>query len=212
MTNYSVELNSVTQIFGRRLIFNNINYKFYNGNTYGISGHNGSGKSTLSRIILGLVSPVRGKVIHKSGSNSIKHDALSNHIGFVAPYLTLYNEFTAQENISFFFKVRGLGPDFDYTDTLFEVFGLSKRKNDYLKTYSSGMLQRVKYIFALQHKPEVLLLDEPTSNLDNKGKDEVYKLINELGKERLILVASNEDTDLNLCSNILNVEDYKDKQ
>lgn len=78
-----------------------------------------------------------------------------------------------------------------------------------MKGYSSGMKQRMKFIFALQHSPQILIFDEPTSNLDNAGKDAVYKLITEEGKQNLVIIASNEDNDLSLCDSVIDVEQFK---
>lgn len=209
MTDYSAELKNVTQIFGRRLIFENIDYTFNSGTVYGISGRNGSGKSTLSKIILGLISPVKGKVKHSSGGKEIISEKLHDYIGFVSPYLFLYDEFTAWENVEFFLKIRGLAQNDEKIKELFDLFGLYERRNDLLKGYSSGMKQRMKFIFALVHDPGLLLFDEPTSNLDNAGKDTVYKIINGYAQQKLIIVASNEDNDLANCSEILDIEQFK---
>ena len=71
------------------------------------------------------------------------------------------------------------------------------------------MKQRMKFIFALLHHPKILFLDEPTSNLDNAGKEKVYEIIEQEGKSNLVIVASNEDSDLALCSEILDIESFK---
>jgi len=209
MTKIFSSLENVTQIFGRRLIFNNINFTFEQGKIYGISGRNGSGKSTLSKIILGLISPTRGKIIHKLDDKVIIPEKLHDHIGFVSPYLFLYDEFTAWENVEFFQKIRGLTPDPEKAKLLFEKFGIYDRRNDLLKGYSSGMKQRMKFIFALIHEPGLLLLDEPTSNLDNAGKETVYEIITSAGKTKTVIVASNEETDLSYCNLVLDVEQFK---
>jgi ABC-type multidrug transport system ATPase subunit len=71
------------------------------------------------------------------------------------------------------------------------------------------MKQRLKFIFALMHSPEVLIFDEPTSNLDDDGKKVVYKIINDEGKHRIVIIASNETKDLELCSELLLLEKFK---
>jgi heme exporter protein A len=83
---------------------------------------------------------------------------------------------------------------------------------DLLKGYSSGMKQRIKFIFALIHNPQLLIFDEPTSNLDIKGKDAVYKMIEEESKEKLIILGSNEESDLSLCQETIYVENYKNSE
>jgi ABC-type multidrug transport system ATPase subunit len=209
MTNYFLELNRLTKIFGRRLVFKDINYKFNSGKVYGIAGSNGSGKSTLSKIIIGINSPTTGKVNHTLNGAELSSLKIHNHIGFVSPYLILYEEFSAEENLKHFAKIRGIEFNSSLIDSLFSDFKLLERKHDLLKGYSSGMKQRMKYIFALQHNPELLILDEPTSNLDNQGKDAVYEIISKEKNNKLILIASNEDSDLALCDEVLNVEKYK---
>ncbi len=208
MNNYSLNLEQVSKIYGRRLIFKNINFRFECGRIYGLAGQNGSGKSTLAKIICGLISPTSGKVIHSNGSQ-ISPEMLHNHIGFVSPYLVLYDEFSAEENLMHISRIRGLEFDAERAEFLFNEFNIYDRRTDLLKAYSSGMKQRVKFIFALMHNPDLLLLDEPTSNLDNAGKEKVYEIISREKKEHLIIVASNEDSDLNLCEEVIQIEDYK---
>ncbi len=211
MTNYSIEVQNLVKFFGRRLIFNDINYSFNSSKVYGISGPNGSGKSTFVKILSCIISPTKGKVIHKTDNKIIEEEILHNHIGFVSPYLFLYDEFTAEENLIHFARIRGTIFDKNYSDFLLNEFNLFERKKDQIKGYSSGMKQRLKFVFALLHKPEVLIFDEPTSNLDNNGKDKVYEFINKLKNEKLIIIASNEDADLSCCENILELEKYKNK-
>lgn len=209
MTNYSLSLENLVKYFGRRLVFSEINYSFMSGNAYGISGPNGAGKSTLVKIIANIISPTRGKVIHKLNDNVLIPEKLHDHIGFVAPYLFLYDEFTAEENLFHFSNIRGLKYDRERAEFLFRKLNLFDRKDDIVRGYSSGMKQRLKFIFALLHKPQCIILDEPTSNLDNDGKEKVYELITEEAKSNLIIVASNEDSDLNLCKEIISIEKYK---
>ncbi len=212
MTDYSVTLVELTKIFGRRLVFEKINYKFASGSIYGLAGSNGSGKSTLSKIIAGVISATRGNVVHKLNGKQIIKEKLHDHVGFVSPYLVLYDEFTAEENLKHFAKIRGIHYDAEHNNLLLKTFGLYKRRKDLLKGYSSGMLQRMKFVFALQHHPQLLLLDEPTSNLDNEGKETVYEVIKKYQKENLVIIASNEDNDLAICNNILSIENFKNKK
>ncbi len=209
MSNYSLEIKNLTKNFGRRLIFRDINYLVSSASIVGISGNNGSGKSTFMKIIAGVLSPNKGEVIHSLNGKKVINDKLFNHIGFVSPYLVLYEEFSAEENLIIFSKIRGINYDSDYIKLLFEKMNLFNRRRDAVKTYSSGMKQRLKYLFALMHKPELLLLDEPTSNLDNEGKETVYNLVNEYSKDQIVIIASNEEQDLKLCGDIIYLENYK---
>jgi heme exporter protein A len=209
MSSYKLLFNEVTKTFGRRLIFKYINREFESGNIYGFSGRNGSGKSTLIKIASGIISPTEGAIRHTINGTEIIPEKLHNHIGFVSPYLVLYDEFTAEENLYHVSKIRGKEFNQDRADHLLNEFDLLKRKNDYLKGYSSGMKQRMKFIFALLHNPELLFFDEPTSNLDDAGKEKVYEIAENEGKDKLVIIASNERGDLNLCSEILDIEKFK---
>lgn len=207
--NYTVEAVNLKKVFGRRLIFNNLNFKFENNGVYGIAGANGSGKSTLVKIIAGIIAPSAGKLSHSYNGEIIKPELLHNHIGLVSPYLVLYDEFTAWENLSLFAEIRGMHFDQNKAADLLKNFNIYDRKDDEVKTYSSGMKQRLKFAFAFIHSPNVIILDEPISNLDNEGKEKVYDLITSESKNSIILVASNDDSDLNLCSSVISITKYK---
>lgn len=177
----------------------------------GISGANGSGKSTFVKIIAGLLAPSEGRVEHLLTGKTVDESELPALLGLASPYLVLYDEFTAEENIRFFSEVRGGGVDEKRMEELFLYFGLEERKDELLKTYSSGMKQRVKFIFALQHQPDLLILDEPVSNLDIAGKNQIYDMIKKYAEERIVVIASNEESDLALCSKTIFLGDYKNK-
>jgi heme exporter protein A len=209
MNNYLLKAENVTKSFGRRLIFKNINFEISNSGTLGISGANGAGKSTLVKIIAGINSPSAGNVIHKVDNKEITFEKLHNFIGFVSPYLVLYEEFSAWENLTFFAEIRNTPFNKEKIGYLFNLFLLSNRKDDLVKTYSSGMKQRLKFIFALMHSPKLIILDEPTSNLDTEGKECVYKIIEKESNENIVIIASNEESDLQSCQRIIRLENFK---
>jgi heme exporter protein A len=209
MSKYSVEAKELNKTFGRRLIFNGINFRYEESGVFGISGPNGSGKSTLVKIIAGLISSTKGRIIHKNSEDEIIPEKLHNHIGFVSPYLVLYEEFTAWENLEIFSKIRDTNLNKDYAKDLLNRFLIYNRRDDLVKTYSSGMKQRMKFIFALIHNPELLIFDEPTSNLDEEGKNSVYEIIEDKSRDCIILIASNDKADLDLCPEILDLKSFK---
>ncbi|MGE5353009.1 MAG: ABC transporter ATP-binding protein [Acidobacteriota bacterium] len=209
MSDYKLTAEAVGKTFGRRLIFKDVNFSFENQGTFGIAGHNGSGKSTLVKIITGILGPSKGTISHLNGDSKIPIEKLHDYIGFVAPYLVLYDEFSAEENLRHFANIRGIEYNKERIDYLFNAFLLYDRRQDEVKAYSSGMKQRLKYIFALMHSPKLLVLDEPTSNLDSAGKDTVYRLIEAESTSAVVLIASNEESDLALCRSVLQLENYK---
>jgi len=209
MSSYSIQSQNLSKLFGRRLIFKDINFNWSEKGIFGISGPNGSGKSTLVKIVAGLIAASSGKIIHKNSDDEIIPEKLHNHIGFVSPYLVLYEEFSAWENLKIFANIRGINLNEPLVLGYLAKFLLENRKDDLVKTYSSGMKQRLKFIFALMHSPEVLIFDEPTSNLDDEGKKVVYDIVREEGKTRIVVVASNEMKDLEFCNEVLLLEKFK---
>ena len=209
MTDYSLKVDNISKYFGRRLIFKELAFQINNNGILGISGSNGSGKSTLVKIIAGINSPSSGKVIHSNDNIEIIPEKLHNYLGFVSPYLVLYEEFSALENLQYFSKIRGVKFNTEKISLLLEKFLLKGRQDDLVKTYSSGMKQRLKFIFALMHNPRLIILDEPTSNLDSAGKDVVYQIIEEESSSNIVIIASNEESDLLICKNEIKLEDFK---
>ena len=209
MSEYSLFADSVNKTFGRRLIFKDIRFKLNSSTIFGISGPNGSGKSTLVKIIANIISPSSGKLTHNFNGSEIKPEKLHNHIGLVSPYLVLYDEFTAYENLNYFSEIRGISFNKGRVDDLLNKFLLYNRKDDLVKTYSSGMKQRLKFIFALMHSPQLIILDEPTSNLDDEGKEVVYELVKEEGSRNVVIIASNEKAELSLCGETIFLGNFK---
>jgi len=128
MSEYSLFADSVNKTFGRRLIFKDIRFKLNSSTIFGISGPNGSGKSTLVKIIANIISPSSGKLTHNFNGSEIKPEKLHNHIGLVSPYLVLYDEFTAYENLNYFSEIRGISFNKGRVDDLLNKFLLYNRK------------------------------------------------------------------------------------
>jgi heme exporter protein A len=179
--------------FSRRIIFDGISFSLTNGSSIAVTGKNGSGKSTLVKIIAGVLSPTKGTVDIGINGKNLKREHIHDHIGFVAPYLHLYDEFTAYENLHHVERIRGIRTEKEYIDKLLSRVSLFTRKNDIVRTYSSGMKQRLKYAFALLHRPSILILDEPRANLDREGIDTVYTIMEEHTKDNGILILATND-------------------
>lgn len=185
----------------RRDIFSGINISVKNSEIIGIAGENGTGKTTLLKILAGILRPTEGEIIFNFAGERLKSDEIASHIGFVSPYLVLYEEFTPLEHLQLFAKLRGATFDKEHTFKLLEKFNLHKRYNDLIKTFSSGMKQRVKYMLAMQTEPEIFFLDEPFTNLDIKGIDSVKCIIEKhIQKGGGVIIASNDEREKELCS------------
>lgn len=181
------------KVFNRRVVFENISFELKSGEVLSITGPNGSGKSTASKIICGILTPTAGELFLSDEKAKIDRDEIHRYIGFVAPYLELYGEFTALENLRIEMQTRSLSTDAEKkAQEILELVGLFNRRNDELKGFSSGMKQRLKYAAALIHDPQVLVLDEPMSNLDDAGRAMVSSLIEKFRKDKIVVIATND--------------------
>jgi heme exporter protein A len=163
----------------REWIYKNIDLEFSNSASIAITGRNGSGKSTLLKTLSGIIAPTKGKIDFQINDKQILKEDLNDYFGFVAPYLTLYEEFSAIEHIDLYLKLKGLNTNENKAKELLEIFNLNKTGNKYISKFSSGMKQRVKYILAMITEPEILFLDEPFTNLDENGIRIVEGVISE---------------------------------
>jgi heme exporter protein A len=206
MAHVSLKVSGLRKVFNRRTVFSGIDFQISGKDSLTVTGRNGSGKSTLLKIIAGVLSPTRGNVDLLLDQKPMSVDQRYCYIGFVAPYLQLYDEFSAVENLEFFSRVRGLPVGRSSLAELLARLGLQDRKEDPLRTFSSGMKQRVKYAFALLHDPPVLLLDEPTANLDAAGMETVYRVIEEQKQKGIVIVATNNADEIHLCRGLVDLD------
>lgn len=204
--NPQLHADRITQRFGLRTIFSNLTLELEAGDVLAVTGHNGSGKSTLLKILANVAKRSAGTMEWRLNGSALTEEELPRHLGFVAPYLQLYTEFTAAEHVDLMQQMRGLATDRGRVDEMFEIFGLAPRRNDVLRTYSSGMLQRVKFICALIHDPAFLLLDEPTTNFDEQGIANVRDFVAARREHRVTIIATNDPADLSMCTKILSLE------
>jgi heme exporter protein A len=186
----------ISQKFNQRLVFENISFEVASGHSLLVTGPNGSGKTTLIRIICQLNRPAAGEIQFSRNQKDLPYQQIYPQLGLVGPYLQLYNHLTAYENYSFFTRIRGLAVDSTQLKKLMDRMGLKGRELDELRTFSSGMLQRMKYVIALLHQPEFLILDEPTANLDEGGSALVYQIMEEQKKNRILIYATNEPAEV----------------
>lgn len=213
MPDINLKCTSLEKSFLNKVIFKNVSLDFKVGDSVAITGRNGSGKSTLLKVLAHLIKPNKGKVEILNNGEEVIPDKVHMHLGMIAPYINLYDELTAYENLDFFFDLKCKSDK--YSDKkerikfLLDKINLYGRRNDEVKNYSSGMKQRVKLAFAIINDPEILLLDEPRTNLDVEGIELVYKVAEEQKKNGILILATNEPEDTSLCSTVISIEDYK---
>src|ERR1041384_2138384 len=194
----AIAVQGLTKIFPvpfhptRRVVaVKDLNLRIEPGEVYGLLGPNGSGKSTTLKIILGLVSPTRGRTeIFGQDSRLVQsRDA----VGFLPenPYFQKF--LTGKETLRFFGRLCGLsgGKLRNRVNELLDLVGLSKARNRRLGTYSKGMLQRIGLAQALVHDPRLVVLDEPTAGVDPAGSRDICDLILDLKRRRITVLLSS---------------------
>ena len=176
------------------------------GESLAVTGKNGSGKSTLVKIVCGLLSPTKGTVSYHVEGKPWSLEELRHTLGLVSPYLQLYEEFSAEENLELISTIRNnVHPSPERSEELLRAFSLWERRRDAVRTYSSGMKQRLKYVVALMHDPMLLVLDEPTANLDDEGIEAVKSVLAGQRNRGLLIVATNDEREAAWCSKRVHV-------
>lgn len=198
----TIQLQNISKRFGFEWIFKQITYSFEPGKKYAIVGPNGSGKSTFLKVISGGLTPTSGKIDYgKAEENAVRN------IVFASPYISLIEDFTLEEMYQFHTSFKKMYHQ--DAKEFYAICELEKHKDKYIKNFSSGMRQRLKLAFAFLTKSEVILLDEPTSNFDNKAVDWYLSLKENFVQNRTLIIGSNQTFEYEDCPNLLNIMDYK---
>ncbi|MBL7828036.1 MAG: ABC transporter ATP-binding protein [Saprospiraceae bacterium] len=189
-------------------IFKGMSYQFEAGKRYAILGANGSGKSTLMKILSGHLSPSKGKLVYELSGKTINPDDIYRQVAYAAPYIDLIEELTLEEAIRFHAGIKPLLPTISEKQII-ELLALPKARNKEIRHFSSGMKQRLKLMLAMASDTPILLLDEPSTNLDLQGIAWYKNLIQEFASTRLVIIASNDPHDLEICEAQISIMDYK---
>jgi ABC-type multidrug transport system ATPase subunit len=201
-------LSDAGKRYSREWIFRHINYEFTNGNTYAITGNNGSGKSTLLQVIAGAVQHNEGKIDFLNADHSIGVDSHYQHLTIAAPYLELPEEMTLVEFLQFHQAFKPMIASVTH-DEIITIVGLSNAAHKQIRNFSSGMKQRIKLAQAIFSNVPVVLLDEPCINLDAEGIALYHSLITNYCSNRLLIISSNDEQEINFCNHRLSILDYK---
>lgn len=203
-----ITLQNIGRRFNRDWIFKGVDYTFTSGESYAILGPNGSGKSTLLQVLNGSLSPSTGKIDFTNDGKPVEIETVFTHLSLAAPYLELIEEFTMSEMIDFHFKFKSFKPEMDKAQ-LIDLLNLPKSANKLIKYFSSGMKQRLKLALAFCADTPMLMLDEPTSNLDTQGVDWYLSLVQQFAAGRLTIVCSNQEHEYGFCNHKMSIVDYK---
>lgn len=203
-----IKLYDIGKRFGKHWLFKGIHAEISSGDRLGITGINGSGKSTLLQIAAGISQPSEGKVEY--GGNGLQSaDDLAGKLAMISPYMDLPEQLKLSELFDFHLKFIAMKPQIDLC-SFCKITLLEKKEDHLIKSFSSGMKQRLKLGLSFLSEAKVLMLDEPCSNLDEAGKLLYKHLISGYSKDRMILIASNEaDIELFNITKSIDIMDYK---
>ena len=203
-----ISLQNVGKRYNREWIFRNCSYEFKSGKKYAITGPNGSGKSTLLQVIAGVTLHNEGTIEYTNGQQTTNNEQHYTYISIAAPYLELIEEMTAKEMLEFHSKFKPLIESLSI-EAILKIVGLENAIHKQIRYFSSGMKQRLKLAQAFFSNTPILLLDEPTTNLDADGIDLYHTLISNYTKDKLIIVSSNVKQEYNFCEEVIEIGSYK---
>ena len=197
-----IRVNDAGKRFNRDWIFRNLHLSFSKDETYAITGHNGSGKSTLLQCIAGSTYLSEGSISFELNGTEIPTEKLFYYVSICAPYLEVIEEMTAIEFFNYHQQFKKLKPTIGIP-AIIDQIGLSKHAHKQIRYFSSGMKQRIKLAQAFFSDTPILLLDEPCTNLDQQGIALYNTLLTEHGKERIVIISSNDQTEYKTCTQVI---------
>lgn len=207
----AINLNNIGKKFRYEWIFRAVHQSFEYNKSFAILGPNGSGKSTLMKILSGHLTPSNGTIDFYFCDTKLDSDDVYKYVAYSAPYIELIEEMTLKEIIDFHTSFKPLSNNLKQKDII-DILGFEKSADKEVRFFSSGMKQRLKLALSICADTPILLLDEPTTNLDAQGVAWYQQLIDKYSSSnRLTIVASNIEHDYEFCTSTMNILDYKDR-
>lgn len=190
-----IVFDEVSLSFGRRELFRNVTVNLRGGRVIGVTGANGAGKSTFLKLAGKMIHPDSGKVTLPAGKT----------LAAVAPEMKIYDALTAEENLIFFARLRGKTLTADKLSELGERVGLDLKTlgKTRAENFSTGMRQRLKFAVLLSVDADIWLLDEPTANLDDDGREKFFSELRRATPDKIILLATNDKIEAEACDELI---------
>jgi ABC-type multidrug transport system ATPase subunit len=205
-----IEAQGLGRRYGRQWIFKNLSYDFRPGTATAVLGPNGAGKSTLLSILAGQLLPTTGTVRYELAGRALPVANVPRQLAYCAPYLDLPEDFTLLELLAFHTRLKPLQVGVSAAN-LVDIMYLQKAKNQPVREFSSGMKQRLKLGLALYAAAPLLLLDEPTTNLDATGTAWYLEHVARVRQQadRLVIVSSNVPAEYTFCEAQVRITDFQ---
>lgn len=201
----AIDINGLTKKFGKFTAVDHISFKINKGSIFALLGPNGSGKSTTIRMLCGVLTPTsgEGRVL---GLDIIKDsEKIKKKIGYMSQRFSLYEDLTVEENLRFYGEIYGVPKNElkERVNQLIELADLKRKERVQAKYLSGGWKQRLALGCALIHKPELLVLDEPTAGVDPVSRRVFWRIIHTLSKQGItILVTTHYMDEAQTCDTI----------
>jgi ABC-2 type transport system ATP-binding protein len=203
-----IKLEDVGKRYRADWILARLNLQLNPNGRYAVTGPNGSGKSTLLKILSGHLTPSKGSITFYENETVVPADQVYKYLAYSAPYIDLIEELSLWEALQFQYQFKPFLSDLEPED-IYRRLNFKKAKRKAIRHFSSGMKQRLKLILSICADTPLLLLDEPTTNLDQEGINWYRSLIDEFTSDRLLVIASNADVDFDFCEHRINILEYK---
>ena len=205
-----IKVSGLTKDYGARRAISNLSFGAQQGEIVGFLGPNGAGKTTTLRILTGYMPPTDGEAI-VAGYDVVEESLeVRKRVGYLPETVPLYTDMIVFDYLKFMGDLRKIPNVSNRVDEVLDMVGLSDRSDGYIGNLSKGMRQRIGLAQALLHRPEVLILDEPTIGLDPGQVVEVRELIREIGKERTVLLSTHLLNEAqNICDRLLIINQGK---
>lgn len=199
-----IEVYNLVKKFGNFIANDHLTFSVNRGEIFGFLGANGAGKTTTIRILCGLSKPTSGKAIVVGYNTQHQSDEIKKNIGYMSQKFSLYEDLTIIENIRFYGSIYGLSKKEinERTEHLIEHFGLSQYKNQLIKTLPLGWKQKLAFLIATFHKPQLVFLDEPTGGVYPITRRQFWELIYQ---------ASIEGTTIFVTTHYMDEAEYCDR-
>ena len=189
MADVVLDCTDLRKEYGNLVAVDGVGFTIDVGETYGLLGPNGAGKTTTISMIAGLLDGDGGTAVVSGNKITTKSTAAKAVIGLVPQDLAIYPDLTARENLRFFGKLYGIGGGLDArVDEILDIIELSDRADDHTKEYSGGMKRRLNIGLGLLHKPDLLILDEPTVGVDPQSRNAILENVERLGAEGMAVL------------------------
>lgn len=201
-----IKVSHLTKKYGKTLAVDDISFEVEGGSIYGFLGPNGAGKSTTMNIITGCLAPTEGEILIDDISMLDDPVAAKRLIGYLPETPPLYSDMTPWEYLRFVAEAKGVRRDriADEVTDVMAATGVADVKDRLIRNLSKGYRQRVGIAQAMVGDPDIIILDEPTEGLDPQQRTEIRALINDLGRDRTVILSSHVLSEVQeICDKII---------